>query len=257
MLAFHRLNVSYGSRLVVQDLDLQVARAQVLGLIGPNGAGKTSLIRAASGILKVQSGSITFDNSTLSELSELERARLVAVVPQSATLPPAFTVYECVALGRTPHLNWLGSLREADRAAIDWALRSCDLLALTERRVGELSGGEQQRVLLARALAQDCPVLLLDEPTAHLDLHHQVALLSLVQRLSRERDLAVLVAMHDLNLAALYADRLALMVEGQLRSVGTPHEVLTAGNLQNAYQVPLNVYPNPQHGLPWVVLQRS
>jgi iron complex transport system ATP-binding protein len=257
MLTIRSLNVAYASRLVVRDLSLQVAPGEVLGLIGPNGAGKTSLIRAASGVVPLHSGSVELNNQPVSTLKELDRARLVAVVPQSTQIPPAFTVYECVALGRTPHLNWLGSLGEADRAKIDWALQACDILALKDRRAGELSGGEQQRILLARALAQDCPILLLDEPTAHLDLHHQVALLSLVRRLSREKNLAVLVAMHDLNLASLYADRLALLVEGQLRAVGRPHEVLTAENLQQAYQVPLNVYPNPDHGLPWVVLQRS
>jgi iron complex transport system ATP-binding protein len=136
-------------------------------------------------------------------------------------------------------------------------LQVCEIAALKERRAGELSGGEQQRVLLARALAQDCPILLMDEPTAHLDLHHQVTLLGLVAHMARVQKLAVLVAMHDLNLAALYADRLALLVDGQIRAIGTPTEVLTSGNLQSAYQVPLKVLPNPQHGQPWVILQRN
>jgi iron complex transport system ATP-binding protein len=256
MLSIRKLNVAYANRAVIRDLDLDLAAGEVLGLIGPNGAGKTSLIRAISGVLPRESGSIELDARSLADLKEADRARLVAVVPQSSQLPPAFTVYECVALGRTPHLSWLGKLGERDRAAIDWAMQACEIAALAERRAGELSGGEQQRVLLARALAQDCPVLLLDEPTAHLDLHHQVALLSLVQRLSRQRNLAVLVAMHDLNLAALYADRLALLVEGRLQAVGAPNEVLTADHLQRAFQVPLNVYPNPTHGSPWVVLPR-
>lgn len=257
MLAIRALNIAYGSRLVVRGVDLEVSRGEVLGLIGPNGSGKTSLIRVASGVLMPQSGLVELDGKLLSSLKELDRARLVAVVPQSTQLPPAFTVFECVALGRTPHVNWLGALGKADHAKIDWAMSNCDIAALKDRRAGELSGGEQQRVLLARALAQDCPLLLLDEPTAHLDLHHQVALLSLVQQLAHKKNLAVLIAIHDLNLAALYADRLALLIEGQIQAVGNPREVLTSENLQKAYQVPLNVYPNPDHGQPWVVLQRS
>jgi iron complex transport system ATP-binding protein len=256
MLTIHDLNVSYGERSAIRSLDLSLANGEILGLIGPNGAGKTSLIRALSGVLPIQDGAVQYEDQPLLKLSEMERARLLAVVPQSSQLPPAFSVYECVALGRTPHLSWLGKLGERDRAAIDWAMQACEIAALGDRRAGELSGGEQQRVLLARALAQDCPVLLLDEPTAHLDLHNQVALLSLVQRLSRQRNLAVLIAMHDLNLAALYADRLALLVEGRLQAVGAPHEVLTADHLQRAFQVPLSVYPNPTHDLPWVVLPR-
>jgi iron complex transport system ATP-binding protein len=172
-------------------------------------------------------------------------------------LPPAFTVAECVALGRTPHLNWLGKLEAADRAKIEWALLVTGVEALKDRRAGQLSGGEQQRVLLARSLAQDCPILLMDEPTAHLDLHHQVAILTLVREMAREKQLAVLIAMHDLNLASLFTDRLALLVNGRIQSIGTPEQVLTQQNLQQAYQVPLDIIPNPQHNSPWVAIQRQ
>ncbi len=255
MLKISDLRVSYGPHAVLHAIDLQLAPGEVLGLIGPNGAGKTSLIRAISGVLQLQSGSIHINDRALGSYNEIERARLLAVVPQSAQLPPAFTVWECVALGRTPHLNWLGQLGEGDRAKVEWALLVSEIAALKERRAGELSGGEQQRVLLARALAQDCPILLLDEPTAHLDLHHQVAMLGLVARMAKEQKLAVLVAMHDLNLAALYADRLALLVDGQIRAIGTPTEVLTSENLQSAYQVPLIILPNPDLAHPLVVLR--
>lgn len=256
MLSINQLRVAYGSHVVLRELNLVLDRGEVLGLIGPNGAGKTTLIRSVSGTL-TYSGSIQVEGRELRSIRENKRALQMAVVPQSAQLPHAFTVWECVALGRTPHLNWLGSLGKNDRAKVEWALQVSEIAELKDRRAGEISGGEQQRVLLARALAQDCPILLLDEPTAHLDLHHQVALLSLVARMAREQKLAVLVAMHDLNLAALYADRLALLVDGQIRASGTPAQVLTSENLQSAYQVPLSVLPNPQHGLPWIVLQRG
>ena len=255
MLSIRSLHVAYADKEVLHDLDLQLARGELLGLIGPNGSGKTSLIRALSGVLKPASGEIYVEGKNLFTLSEGERARQLAVVPQSAQLPPVFTVFECVALGRTPHLAWLGRLGPRDLQHIQQAMQAAEISHLSERRAGELSGGEQQRVILARALAQACPILLLDEPTAHLDLHHQVNLLGLVRRMAKDQNLAVLVAMHDLNLAALYADRLVLLVDGRVRAVGSPAEVLTTDILQGAYQVPLHVHPNPQHGTPWVVLQ--
>jgi iron complex transport system ATP-binding protein len=257
MLSVQALNVAYGDRQVLHDVSLQIEPGQVLALIGPNGSGKSSLIRTLSGVVKPLAGEISVQGKDARTISDSERARLIAVVPQAANLPPAFTVFECVALGRTPHLNWLGKLGKADLDQIGRALRDSETEALQHRRAGELSGGEQQRVLLARALAQACPILLLDEPTAHLDLHHQVGLLGLVRRMAKEQNLAVLIALHDLNLASLYADRLALLVDGRIRSTGTPEEVLTSETLQSAYQVPLHVHPNPQHGTPWVVLDRS
>jgi iron complex transport system ATP-binding protein len=255
MLSVHALHVSYGDKPVLHDLNLDLARGQLLGLIGPNGSGKTSLIRALSGVLTPISGSIFIDNKDALSLSESQRARLVAVVPQSTQLPPAFTVFECVALGRTPHLSWLGRLGTSDLQHIQRAMLATEILDLTDRRAGELSGGEQQRVILARALAQDCPILLLDEPTAHMDLHHQVSLLSLLRRMARDHNLAVLVALHDLNLASTYADHLILLVNGRIRATGDPGEVLTTEILQEAYRAPIHVHPNPQHGTPWVVLQ--
>lgn len=257
MLSINSLHVAYGATKVLQDVSLQLGRGELLGLIGPNGSGKTTLIRAASGVLPLVSGQIMIEDHDLNTLSNGERARLVAVVPQSTQLPPVFSVFECVALGRTPHLSWLGRLGQRDLTIIQGAMQAAEITALGERHAGELSGGEQQQVILARALAQDCPLLLLDEPTAHLDLHHQVALLSLLRRLAKERNLAVLVAMHDLNLASLYADRLTLMVDGRIRAAGSPAEVLTTEILQSAYQVQLHVHPNPQHGNPWVVLERQ
>lgn len=255
MLEITNLQLSYGNSPVISGLSLQLHPGKVLGLIGPNGAGKSSLIRALSGVLKPVAGQVQLDGNDLLSLPEAERARLISVVPQSTQLPPAFTVYECVALGRTPHLNWLGSLGEHDRAKIAWAMQVTESDELQNRRAGQLSGGEQQRVLLARALAQDCPILLLDEPTAHLDLHHQVAILNVVRNLAQERKLAVLVALHDLNLASLFAQRLALLVNGHLQAIGSPQEVLTEAALQQAYAVSTRILANPENGQPWVVLQ--
>jgi iron complex transport system ATP-binding protein len=146
-------------------------------------------------------------------------------------------------------------MQSGDIEIVTNALLACEIDALKERRISELSGGEQQRVLLARAIAQDCPILLLDEPTAHLDLHHQVSLLGLARKMTEDHNLAILVAMHDLNLAALYADRLALLVDGVIRSLGAPAQVLNADLLQSVYSVPLDVRTHPMNRTPWVTIQ--
>lgn len=254
MLSAIFLDLSYGSKQVLHEINLTLSRGEVLGVIGPNGSGKTTLIRCLSGVLKPSNGSVTLANKDLQEFGDQERARNIAVVPQAAQLPPSFTILETVSLGRTPHLSWLGRMSGHDLEIVQRAMHSCEIDQLNDRPISELSGGEQQRVLLARSLAQDCPVLLLDEPTAHLDLHHQVSLLSLVRRMAKEQNLGVLIAIHDLNLASLYADRLVLLTDGRIRATGKPSEVLTTETLQNAYQVPLQVHTNPQHSSPWVVL---
>jgi iron complex transport system ATP-binding protein len=232
---------------------LNVAAGEILAVAGPNGAGKTTLVRAISGVIPAQSGSIQVAGKELNRLSIWERARCLAVVPQARLLPEAFNVYETVLLGRTPYLNFLGQAGASDHKLVRQALEQTELLALAERRIGELSGGEQQRVLLARALAQDAPLLALDEPTTHLDIHHQAILLNLVSRLRREKNLAVLMVVHDLNLASLYADRVALLVAGRWRAVGAPLDVLTAENLSEAYQAPVSVIAHPVYGNPLVL----
>ncbi len=253
MLEIRSLSVNYGKHPALQGVSLEVGRGETLALIGPNGAGKTSLIRAASGVLKAQAGSVVVDGKDIRSLSPAERARRMAVVPQASNLPETFSVWQTVMLGRTPYLDWLGNPGLKDRQRVEWALERSGALGLAERPIGELSGGEQQRVLLARALAQDTPILLLDEPTTHLDLRYQSGLLSLVRELASERGLAVLMALHDLNLAALYANRVALLVGGRLQAAGSPAEVLTAGCLTAAYGVPVEVIQHPEYGTPLVL----
>jgi iron complex transport system ATP-binding protein len=183
----------------------------------------------------------------------MQRARWLAVVPQARSLPAAFTVYDTVLLGRTPYLGWLGQASAADHTKTRLAIERTQTGELAQRRVGELSGGEQQRVLLARALAQETPVLLLDEPTTHLDLRHQSSLLNLVRELAAQQDLAVLMVLHDLNLASIYADRVALLVNGRLEALGSPHSVLTERNLAEVYRVPVHVIPHPEYGNPLIL----
>jgi iron complex transport system ATP-binding protein len=181
-------------------------------------------------------------------------ARQVALAPQSNTLPPTFTAWEVVMMGRTPYLGWFAPERAEDSAVVREALRLVDGLADAERRIGELSGGERQRILLARALAQQPRVLLLDEPTTHLDLGHQVALLELVSRLAHRDGLAVMAVFHDLNLAAAYADRLVLMVDGRLIASGRPTEVMQPELLRAIFGVDLLIVPHPVTGRPSLLL---
>lgn len=253
MLNIHSLTIAYQERIVLDDLSLEVARGEILAVVGPNGVGKSTLVRALSGVLPPVSGQVNLENRDLTQLSPMQRARLMAVVPQARELPGAYTVYQTVLLGRTPYLSWLGHAGTGDHAAVRVALEQTRTLELAERPVGELSGGEQQLVLLARALAQDAPVLLLDEPTTHLDLAHQSNLLNLVRRLSKEKNLTVLMVLHDLNLASLYADRVALMVSGRIHAIGKPSEVLTTDNLSAVYQVAVNVIPHPDYGNPLIL----
>jgi len=249
------VTLAYGEQEVVRNLTLEVERGEIVGLIGPNGSGKSTVIRAISGVLKPRKGTIRVDGRYIGELSSRELARRIAVVPQTPRLPESFTALELVLLGRTPHL---GLLRFEGRKDIEICLRAMELTGCRElalRRLGELSGGERQRVVLARALAQESDVLLLDEPTAHLDIHHQVEVLSLVSRLCSSRRVAALIALHDLNLASRFCHRLVLLKDGMVCAQGTADKVLTPENLLQAYGSGVGVYSHPADRLP-VVLPR-
>ncbi len=253
MLKIEKLSVSYGKRRVLLSVSLEVQSGQVLALIGPNGAGKSTLVRAVSGVIPLQAGKVAADGVDLLSLPVMQRARHLAVVPQAVSMPPAFTVWETVLLGRTPYLNFLGHVSEKDEEIARLSLERVDALALSERQVGELSGGEQQRVLLARALTQSTPILFLDEPTVHLDLQHQVSLMQTICKLAHTDNLAVLVALHDLNLAARYAERVVLLVAGEVKAAGSAREVLTPDLISAAYHLPVRVVPHPFEDVPLVL----
>jgi iron complex transport system ATP-binding protein len=252
-LTIRKLSAGYGARLVLREVSLEVRGGEVVALVGPNGAGKSTLIRVVSGVLPARSGEVRLDEADLLRQSPAFRARRVAVVPQMPHLPEAFTVGDIVLMGRTPHLPlWAGESRRD--CEIAWsAMTRARVQDLAERRVGELSGGEVQRVLLARALAQEPQVLLLDEPTAHLDLKHQVGVLELVRTLAREEKLAVLMTLHDLNQAAQYADRVALLQRGEIAAQGSPSEVFNAELLSRVYGVAVSVGLHPVSGTPVVL----
>jgi len=252
MLSIQDVTIQYEARTVLRHISLDVQPGEVLALIGPNGVGKSTLIHAFSGNLKPIGGHILIDGRDLQQLPIAQRARSIAVVPQAVRLPESFTVFDTVLMGRTPYLGWLGREGEKDRSAVWAALDRTCTRDLADRPIGELSGGEQQRVMIARALAQSTRILLLDEPTAHLDLKHQAGVLSLVCDLAHYEGYAVLIALHDLNLAAQYADRVALLSNGTVAAIGTPDEVLTEVNLSPAYGLRITVYEHPAHGAPLV-----
>ncbi len=253
MLKIQSLSVDYGSRRILHEVSFEVQSGEVLALIGPNGAGKSTLIRAVSGVIPIAGGEVRTNGDDFASLPALQRARYVATVPQAVSLPPAYTVWETVLFGRTPYLGFLGQPSEKDQEIARQSLERVSALPLADRRVGELSGGEQQRVLLARALCQSTPILLLDEPTTHLDLQYQVSLLELVHELAHTDHLAVLVALHDLNLAAHYADRVALMVAGAIKALGKPEEVLQSQLIEEAYCLPVQVVKHPFLDIPLVL----
>jgi len=219
------LSVHFGPKVAVDQVDLGVARGEWVGLIGPNGAGKTTLLRSLTH-LEAHQGTVQIDGCATAGLSRRRKAQLVAYVPQQPDLPPDMSVIDYALLGRTPHIGYFGVETKDDIRHCTELLERLGLSAMAERHLGTLSGGELQRVVLTRALAQDAPVLLLDEPTSALDLGRRVDALELVDQVRRERGLTVLSAMHDLTLAAQFADRLVLLSDGKVAAAGPPAEVL-------------------------------
>ena len=245
-LSILNVSASYQSHQVLKQVTATVVPGEVVALIGPNGAGKTTLIKAISGIVPITQGSIHIDGQDLLRLNAQERAKLVAVIPQARNLPPAYTAREVVLMGRTPYVGWLGKVTKQDELIVEHAMRRTRVDELENRRMDELSGGEQQRVLVARAIAQDPKILLLDEPTTHLDIQFQTSLLEMIHSLAHQDHLAVLMAIHDLNLAARFADRVILLVKGEIRASGKQADVLSAELLSSAYQVPITLHETQQ-----------
>lgn len=245
--------MGYPDLTVLREVTLEVVPGEVLAIIGPNGVGKSTLVRVASGMLSPLHGRVGINGSYLDELGPAERARLISVVPQATNLPPSFLSQEVVLMGRTPYLGWFETENDADHQAAQEAMERTDTAELEDRPIGELSGGEQQRLLIARALAQAAPIMLLDEPTAHLDLRHQDRVLGLVRGLAKDEGLAVLLALHDLNLVSKFADRVALLSESTIRRIGTPEEVLEPDLLAAVYGIRIDVVPSPIDGKPLVL----
>jgi iron complex transport system ATP-binding protein len=229
----------------------------MVALVGPNGSGKTTLLKALGGELTPVRGAVRVARQNVRGLPARQLARHIAMVPQYTDPELAFSVEQLVSMGRTPYATLLGSATAADRLAIDAALRATDTGRLSARPFRELSGGEQQRVVLAMALAQETPFLLLDEPTVHLDLQHQQGLMELLRGLRHDRGMGVLAVVHDLNLAALYCDRMALLAAGHLIADGVPADILRQPGCLSVFGAALAVVDHPRTGVPQVLLDRN
>ncbi|HEX2194498.1 MAG TPA: ABC transporter ATP-binding protein [Candidatus Limnocylindria bacterium] len=226
-----------GRREVLHGVDLTIHAGELVALLGPNGSGKTTLLRILSGQLRPDAGEATFDGRRISDWDRQALARRVAVLPQHLELPAGFRVAELVEMGRAPHARGLFASTSDDERAVRRALVEAEALDLAHRFADELSGGERQRALVAMALAQEPDLLLLDEPTLHLDLGHQVSLLTAITRLRAQRGLAVLSVLHDLNLAAAFAPRIVLLAAGRVVADGAPAEVLKRELVQHVFGV--------------------
>ena len=254
---------SMSHKWILNDLSFQVDEREVLGIVGPNGSGKTSLLKLLARLASPQQGVVRLFGRDLTGMGQDEMARVVGVVPQESQQLFPFTVAETVLMGRFPHRSrdrWgtgFGWESGGDVAIAEDAMTTMDVIHLAQRAVTDLSGGERQRTMIARALAQTPKVLLLDEPTAFLDLQHQLEICSVLRRLSDEQGLTVVIVSHDLNLASQYCDRIVMLKEGSVYSMGTPSEVLSVEALRAVYGCEVLIDPHPESGLPRVTLPRQ
>jgi iron complex transport system ATP-binding protein len=247
------VSLSYWRKPVVEDMTLEVKPGQILGLVGPNGCGKSTLIKAMSRVIAPHSGSIQVNGRDIASIKRIELARLIGVVPQIPLLPSTFTSFDIVLMGRNPHL---GLLQHEGKKDIDiaWqAMQKTSTQHLAQRRIDQLSGGEIQSVIIARVLAQQTQAILLDEPTANLDIGRQIEVLDLIKGLCSNNNLSVAIALHELNLAAQYCDRLVLINKGKIHCQGVPSEVITEDNIKYVYGAGSYVGGHPLSGLPVVL----
>ncbi len=254
MIELNDISLGYDHRAILNNVNMKAMPGQIIGLVGPNGSGKSTLIKGMTRVIDLFSGHILIDGHDIKTIKRDELARLIATVPQNPVLPEAFTAFEVVLMGRTPHLGLLRYEGGKDLDITWQAMEATHTQFFAERRVSELSGGERQRLIIARALTQQPRVILLDEPTAHLDINHQVEILNLVKSLCLEQSLTVIAALHDLNLAAQYCDRMVMLNGGEIYAEGIPSNVLTAQNIKRVYGAEVCVYPHPINKLPTTLI---
>jgi iron complex transport system ATP-binding protein len=252
-LAAESLRLAYDDRVVVHDLDLALTDGSFTAIVGPNGCGKSTLLKALGRLLRPAAGQVLLDGRAIAKTPTRDVARVLGLLPQTPVAPDGLTVADLVARGRHPHQSWLRQWSRDDEQAVAEALAWTDMTELADRPVEALSGGQRQRAWISMALAQGTDLLLLDEPTTYLDLAHQIDVLELVARLHAERGRTVVVVLHDLNLAARYAQRLVAMRDGVLVASGTPAEVLTEQLMADVFELEARVVPDPVAGTPMVV----
>jgi len=251
MLELKNITCGYASGFTLEDISFRLKKREFLGIVGPNGSGKTTLIKAITKLLPAKKGEIILDEINIDEMRFKEIARKIAVVPQSFNIQFDMSVEEFIFIGRIPHKNAFQFLEEKkDEEIVDNAMELTETLQLKERLLSSLSGGEIQRAAIARALVQQPQILLLDEPTSHLDIGHQIKILDLLRKLNKENSLTIAAIFHDLNLASEYCSKLLLLKNGKTFSFGVPEEVLTYQSLEEVYNTPVIVQKSIISGMP-------
>ena len=253
MLHVRDLTVSYGAATIIDGLGLDVPRGGVTTIVGPNGCGKSTLLRAVAGLIPRERGEVVLDGRNTAEMKRREIARTLAVLPQTPVAPDGLTVRDLVGRGRHPHQTWLRQTSEEDSAVVDEVMELTQVSEFAERPLERLSGGQRQRAWIAMVLAQDTPLVLLDEPTTYLDLSHSVELLALIRRLADDMGRTVVMVLHDLNLAARFSDQLVVMKGGEVQAAGTPAEVVSEQLLADVFSLPAVVAEDPVAGGPLIV----
>jgi iron complex transport system ATP-binding protein len=257
MLSFKRVSSGYNGIEILKEISFNIKHGDFVGVIGPNGAGKSTLLRTATKILRPFKGEVILQNKKLNDVSLRELAKVAAVVTQDAAFIFPFKVIDLVLLGRIPHLRGLGFESKKDLEIAFEALKAVDALHLKDRFVDELSSGERQRVIIAKALSQKPKILFLDEPTSHLDISHQVDMFALLTRLNKEPGITIVCVLHDLNLASEYCNTLILLDEGRVKIQGTPGQVLNYKTIEEVYKALVIVKENPLSGRPHVFLVKK
>jgi len=257
MIEVKSISFRYHDDWVLRDLSFRIETGEFIGVIGPNGSGKTTLLKILYRLLSPQSGEILLDGISLKKMTRTGIARKIAVVAQETQLLFPFRVMEVVLTGRSPYLGHLMFESQRDIEIAKKAMAATEVLSLSERPMDELSGGERKRVFIARALAQEPDIILLDEPTASLDIHHQIDFLDLILNLNREKQLTIVMASHDMNLSSEFSDRLILLKEGRICKIGPSREVITRENIENVYGCRVWVDLNPISGMPRITLLKK
>ncbi|MEM8836295.1 MAG: ABC transporter ATP-binding protein [Planctomycetota bacterium] len=252
----HDITASYGGDPVLHGISLRIERGRRVAIVGPNGSGKSTLLRTMASLMRPTSGRVTLDGRNVRAIPPRERAQQIACLPQSPQAPPGTSVRELVAMGRSPALGVWGRLAEHDRTIIDESIAMCDLGSLADRPLTDLSGGERQRAWIAMALAQRPKILLLDEPTAALDIHHQLEVIDRLHALAGELDMGIVVVLHELDLASRFAERVVVLSDGRVAADDAPGEALSAGVIRRVFRVSVARVPAGVAGREALVFDR-
>ncbi|MFC3798727.1 ABC transporter ATP-binding protein [Cohnella sp. GCM10012308] len=249
-LSTNQLSLAYGSRRIVENLNLSVPDGKITSLVGANGSGKSTILKSLARILNPQSGGVFLDGKQIHRQPTKEVAKQLAILPQNPTSPEGLTVRELISFGRYPHQRGFGTLSAEDNRMIDWALQATGMSEFHDRAVDQLSGGQRQRAWIAMALAQGTEVLLLDEPTTFLDMAHQIEVMNLLEKLNREQKRTIIMVVHDLNHAARFSQHLVALKRGTVLYEGHPEVVMTPDMLRDVFGIDADVIPDPRTGAP-------